>query len=148
MCNQQRLRSACAYAQSDQSPFLSLEYSVTVQLLTEHHLEFLSLKGGCTGSSESTLVKMPHCWKSHVTAHMVLVPRTPDFVACENFKNKGADQPVQMCRLMSTFVFHFLQSLQSRLASYKISLFKLVSITEQTGLNLTQSETLKTDFSP
>ena len=36
------------------------------KLLTEHHLEFLSLKGGCTGSSESTLVKMPHCWKSHV----------------------------------------------------------------------------------
>ena len=29
-----------------------------VKLLTEHHLEFLSLKGGCTGSSESTLVKM------------------------------------------------------------------------------------------
>ena len=39
------------------------------KLLTEHHLEFLSLKGGCTGSSESTLVKMPHCRKSHVTAH-------------------------------------------------------------------------------
>ena len=29
-----------------------------VKLLTERHLEFLSLKGGCTGSSESTLVKM------------------------------------------------------------------------------------------
>ena len=29
-----------------------------VKLLTEHHLEFLSLKGGCTGSSESALVKM------------------------------------------------------------------------------------------
>ena len=43
-----------------------------VKLLTEHHLEFLSLKGGCTGSSESTLVKMPHCWKSHVTAHLYL----------------------------------------------------------------------------
>ena len=41
---------------------------MTVKLLTEHHLEFLNLKGGCTGSSESTLVKMPHCWKSHVTA--------------------------------------------------------------------------------
>ena len=41
-----------------------------VELLTEHHLEFLSLKGGCRGSSESTLVTMPHCWKSHVTAHM------------------------------------------------------------------------------
>ena len=43
---------------------------MTVKLLTEHHLEFLSLKGGCTGSSESTLVKMPHCWKSHVTAQI------------------------------------------------------------------------------
>ena len=31
-----------------------------VKLLTEHHLEFLSLKGGCTGSSESAHVKMPH----------------------------------------------------------------------------------------
>ena len=41
---------------------------MTVELLTEHNLEFLSLKGGCTGSSESTLVKMPHCWKSHDTA--------------------------------------------------------------------------------
>ena len=41
-----------------------------VKLLTEHHLEFLSLKGGCRGSSESTHVKMPHCWKSHVTAHI------------------------------------------------------------------------------
>ena len=29
-------------------------------LLTEHKLDFLSLKGGCIASSESTLVKMPH----------------------------------------------------------------------------------------
>ena len=58
-------------AQSDQSPCLSLDYSMTVQLLTEHHLEFLSLKGGCTGSSESALVKMPHCWRSHGMAQMV-----------------------------------------------------------------------------
>ena len=40
-----------------------------VKLLTEHHLEFLSLKGGCTGSSESTLVKMSNCWKSRALAH-------------------------------------------------------------------------------
>ena len=45
---------------------------MTVKLLTEHHLEFISLKGGFTGSSVSTLVKMPHCWKSHVVAQMVL----------------------------------------------------------------------------
>ena len=42
-----------------------------VKLLTEHHLEFLSLKGGCRGSSESTHVKMPHCWKSHAAAQMI-----------------------------------------------------------------------------
>ena len=41
-----------------------------VKLLTEHDLEFLSLKVDCIGSSESTLVKMPHCWKLHVTAHL------------------------------------------------------------------------------
>ena len=78
MCDQQRLRPACAYAQSDQSLFLSLEYStgMSVKLLTEHVLEFLSLKGGCRGSSKTTLVKMPHCWKSHVTAHLFLVEYT------------------------------------------------------------------------
>ena len=27
-------------------------------MLTEHHLEFLSVKGGCTGSSESTLINL------------------------------------------------------------------------------------------
>ena len=42
-----------------------------VKLLTEHHLELLSLKGGCVGLSESTLIKMPHCWKSRATALMI-----------------------------------------------------------------------------
>ena len=42
---------------------------MSVKLLTEKHLEFLRVKRGCTGSSESTLVKMPHCWESHVAAH-------------------------------------------------------------------------------
>ena len=46
-----------------------LDYSMTVNLLAEHHLESLSLKGGFTGSSESSHVKMPLCWKSHVEAH-------------------------------------------------------------------------------
>ena len=42
MCDQQRLRPACAYN-------------------LEHNLEFLSLIGGYTGSSESIHFKMPHC---------------------------------------------------------------------------------------
>ena len=40
-------------------------------LLTEHHLEFLSLKGDYAGSSESIYVKMSHCWKSQVEAQIV-----------------------------------------------------------------------------
>ena len=40
-----------------------------VKLLTEHHLEFLSLTGGCGGSTKSTLVKISNCWKSHAMAH-------------------------------------------------------------------------------
>ena len=70
MCDQQRLRPAWAYTQSDQSLCKSLEYFMNVQLLTDHHLMYLSLTGGCKGSSESTIFKMPHCWKSHVAAHL------------------------------------------------------------------------------
>ena len=70
MCDQQRLRPACAYAQSDQSLCSPLENSMSVKLLTEHHLEFVSLTGGCKGLSESTLVKVPHCWNSHVAAQL------------------------------------------------------------------------------
>ena len=46
---------------------------MSVKLLTEHHLEFLSVKGGCTGSSESTLVEMRHCWKSRVADYYFLL---------------------------------------------------------------------------
>ena len=68
---------------------------MTVKLLTEHHLEFLSLKGGCTESSEFTLVKMSHCWKSHVAAqndylglvHEGLVHITYAWVKVKNFQN-------------------------------------------------------------
>ena len=41
-----------------------------VKLLTEQHLEFLSLKGGCGGLSESTLIKMSNCWKSHAAGQL------------------------------------------------------------------------------
>ena len=44
---------------------------MSVKLLTEHRLEFVCLKADCTGSSESTLVKMPYCWKSHVAAQFM-----------------------------------------------------------------------------
>ena len=44
---------------------------MSVKLLTEHRLGFLSLKVGCTESFESTLVKIPNYWKSHVAAHII-----------------------------------------------------------------------------
>ena len=44
---------------------------MNIKLLTEYHLEFLNLIGGYTGSSESIHVKMPHCWKWRVVAHII-----------------------------------------------------------------------------
>ena len=53
------------------SRYFNIEYSMSVKLLTKHHLEFLSLTASYTGSSESIHVKIPHCWKSHITAHII-----------------------------------------------------------------------------
>ena len=52
-----------------------------VKLLSEHHLEFLNLKGGCRSSFVSTYVKMPNCWKAHVLAQLLLM----------HVRNKGDD---------------------------------------------------------
>ena len=41
---------------------------MSVKLLTEHELAFLSLRGDCTAFSKSRLVKNAYCWKSHATA--------------------------------------------------------------------------------
>ena len=43
------------------------------KLLTAHHLEIISLKEGCRGSSEAILVKMSNCWKSHAAAKMAVL---------------------------------------------------------------------------
>ena len=60
--------------------------------------------------------------------------------------NKGADQPAHQHKLISAFVIRFLESISSRLATSEITIFKLVSVAEQAGLNITFSETLKTGF--
>ena len=73
---------------------------MTVKLLTEHHLGFLSLKGGCTGSSESTPVKIPHYWKSRVTAQ--LLSSDVFFIDSHYFKNKGVfsfDSVIVICSI-------------------------------------------------
>ena len=57
-----------------------------VKLLTEYHLEFLSSKGG---SSESTHVKMSHCWKSHVMAQYYF--KSPNYRVTYLEENSNAD---------------------------------------------------------
>ena len=93
ICNQQSLRPAGAFAQSDQSLCLSLDYSMSVKILTEHHLELLSLKGGSTDSSETTLVKVLHCCKSHVTAHISYEPVDEIWVLIAQGSSKGSNEP-------------------------------------------------------
>ena len=99
MCEQQSLRSACAYAQSDQSLCLSFEYSMDLRLLIEHRLEFLSLKVGCSGSCESTFVEIAHCWKSHVTAHIKFQLNSPKI---EEYK----DDDINLSQSAFMFTIH------------------------------------------
>ena len=55
---------------------------MTVKLLTEHHLEILSLRRDCIGSSESCSL---YSVKSHVVAQIaVLINHSPWFTFTEN----------------------------------------------------------------
>ena len=88
---QNRSRSDCFRRRSSLFAFLQLKVQETlltfkVHLWNEPQHEISNNKvrlnnlwllsywwtsfGGCLGSSESVLVKMPQCWKSHVTAQM------------------------------------------------------------------------------
>ena len=60
-----------------------------VKLLIEHHLEFLSLKTSCTGSSLSTLVKKSNCWKSHAAAKFISVPGYISRSVAGSYDNEG-----------------------------------------------------------
>ena len=50
----------CAPIKGSEPLLTCLEYSMSIKLLSEHSLEFLSFNGRYTGSSKSTLVKTPH----------------------------------------------------------------------------------------
>ena len=69
---------------------------MAVKLLTEHHLEFLSLTGGCIASSETIHVKIPHCWKFHVAAQMLVGPT--------HYQNHARKEVSQWDQLMSGVV--------------------------------------------
>ena len=83
---------------------------MNIKLFAEHHLEFLSLKGGCTGSSESTLVKIPHCWKSHVPAQFPKIKPTHSFgtylIWAKPSNNAHADKASRARGLNSNLYLH------------------------------------------
>ena len=60
--------------------------------------------------------------------------------------NKGPDQPARLRSLISAFVIRLLESIISRFATSKLSSFKVVSVAEETDLNLDVSKTPKTGF--
>ena len=87
------------------------------KLLTEHHLEFLSLKGGCRGSSESTHVKMTHCWKSHALAQISVVwlskvkPQSLRELASQFASNKNNHTTLLRSTLLEQLLLYHLQTL-------------------------------------
>ena len=88
---------------------------MTVKLLTEKQLEFLSIKGSCAGSSESTLVKIQHCWKSHVMAHSI-----------NNTKYAQCALIVACVVIRSTMVYKYLLSCQPRLTVMSCFVYKAI----------------------
>ena len=85
---------------------------MSVKLLTEHHLEILSLKGGCIGSSESTLVKRPHCWKSHVRAQISVTKkchnhRPRHYRQTKNYMKAGVRRYTSPNKKMDKVILYF-----------------------------------------
>ena len=60
--------------------------------------------------------------------------------------SKGADQPAHPRSPISVFVIRLLESILSRRATSEISIILLITVAEQTALNLTLLEVPKTGF--
>ena len=85
-----------------------------VRLLTEHHMECLSLRKGCRGSSESTHVEMPHCWTFHAAAHFM--------IQSASYHEEASFRRISQALILANFFFiklhfiHFLFSIQGKMA--------------------------------
>ena len=88
---------------------------MTVKLLTEQHLDSLPLKGDYTGSSESTLVKMPHCCKSHIMAH-IMMTKNRGFIT-QGDKEHTSSVKFGTARALETNIRH--QSAGERFMSFR-----------------------------
>ena len=104
---------------------------MTVKLLNEPHFRFRSSKGGRTGSSEYTLVKMPHCWKSRVTGPLKQAAKTegsqciravPPVLAADkhiagNYPAEVSDPKILLLHWIAvyTVLTHFFMNIQIKL---------------------------------
>ena len=91
---------------------------MTVKLLTKPGLRFLSLKGCCTGSSESTLcqnttVLVIMCHGSYTKAknikrmsEYIIVPAHEILVLTADSNRKGSDEPEHVSSLIRTLAAH------------------------------------------
>ena len=94
---------------------------MSVMILTEHHFEFPSLKGDCTGSSESTLVKMSH---SLFGKHMSLLKLQILMVSNRNFRSRV---PASLKKLAGVFYFLILKAFKLLTDHSKAELLYLCS---------------------
>ena len=67
---------------SDQSLCSSLEYSMNVKLLTEHHLEFLSLKEAAQACLNLHLSKC-HIVGNHMPQHYIIIAKRSSKMSSE-----------------------------------------------------------------
>ena len=80
VCAQRRLRSAWAYAQSDQSLGCPHEETLGPQLPTERTARTPIRLGGCPGWSESSLCTCHFFWFCYEVAHILVIFQLKCFV--------------------------------------------------------------------
>ena len=116
-------------------------YQQYLHFLRQHFLkdEPLSAK---VSSLDSWDTELEPLWLQQVP----IGPRREKICLWRVANNTGADQPAHPRSLISAFAIRLLESIISRLATGNISIFKLVSIDEGTGLSLALLETPKTGF--
>ena len=96
---------------------------MTVKLLTEHHLEFLSLQRGCTVLSVATLVKMPHYQGSNKENSVIKMESTHLFCNVTSLHDRSFCTP--FCHLLIFFKIFFKEYYQSgKQVSIRIRKFK------------------------
>ena len=124
---------------------------MSVKLLTDHHLESLSLKGGCTGSHESTFVKKNTLLE--ITCHGSFIPFTLSRSSKQSFNQLCSGKTVMwcsqaICLLLLLGILAPTFGLPSRKLQIKVTIFlSLFPFLSLIGFNLFQFNMIQVHFS-